>query len=95
MDIQHYMQTLGRQARAASRVLAAASTAAKNAALIAMAAEIHARRADLLAANAQDLDAARAAGLEPALVDRLTLDENNKGFDLMHAGESIRSVVVY
>ncbi len=32
MDIQHYMQTLGRQARAASRVLAAASTAAKNAA---------------------------------------------------------------
>ena len=38
MDIQHYMQTLGRQARAASRVLAAASTAAKNAALLAMAA---------------------------------------------------------
>ena len=61
MDIQHYMQTLGRQARAASRVLAAASTAAKNAALIAMAAEIRARRAELLAANAQDLDAARAS----------------------------------
>ena len=43
MDIQHYMQTLGRQARAASRVLAAASTAAKNAALIAMAGELHDR----------------------------------------------------
>ncbi|MHB1375486.1 MAG: gamma-glutamyl-phosphate reductase, partial [Thauera sp.] len=64
MDIQHYMQTLGRQARAASRVLAAASTAAKNAALIAMAAEIRAHRAELLAANARDLDEARAAGLE-------------------------------
>ncbi|HNF78301.1 MAG TPA: glutamate-5-semialdehyde dehydrogenase [Thauera aminoaromatica] len=84
MDIQHYMQTLGRQARAASRVLAAASTAAKNAALIAMAAEIRARRAELLAANAQDLDEARAAGLEPALIDRLTLDE--KGIESMAAG---------
>ena len=84
MDIQHYMQTLGRQARAASRVLAAASTAAKNAALLAMAAEIRARRAELLAANAQDLDAARAAGLEPALIDRLTLDE--KGVEAMAAG---------
>ncbi len=84
MDIPHYMQTLGRQARAASRVLAAASTAAKNGALIAMAGEIRARRAELLAANAQDLDAARAAGLDPALIDRLTLDE--KGIDAMAAG---------
>ena len=49
MDIQHYMQTLGRQARAASRIVAAASTEAKNAALIAMAGEIRARRAELLA----------------------------------------------
>ncbi len=49
-----------------------------------MAAEIRARRAELLAANAQDLDAARAAGLEPALIDRLTLDE--KGIEAMAAG---------
>ncbi len=34
MDIQHYMQTLGRQARTASRIVAAASTEAKNAALL-------------------------------------------------------------
>ena len=74
MDIQHYMQTLGRQARAASRVLAAASTAAKNAALTAMAAEIRARRAELLAANARDLEAARARGTGGAMLDRLTLD---------------------
>ncbi|ENO89735.1 glutamate-5-semialdehyde dehydrogenase [Thauera linaloolentis] len=84
MDIQNYMQTLGRQARAASRVLAAASTATKNAALLAMAAEIRARSGELLAANAQDLDGARAAGLEPALIDRLTLTE--KGVEAMAIG---------
>ncbi|HNR60011.1 MAG TPA: gamma-glutamyl-phosphate reductase, partial [Thauera sp.] len=84
MDIQHYMQTLGRQARAASRVLAAASTEAKNAALLAMATEIRARRAELLAANAQDLAEARVAGLEPALIDRLTL--NDKGVEAMAVG---------
>ena len=84
MDIQDYMQTLGRQARAASRVLAAASTAVKNAALTAMAAEIRARRDELLAANARDLAEARAAGLEPALIDRLTLTD--KGVEAMAVG---------
>ena len=63
MDIQHYMQTLGRQARAASRIIAAASTEAKNAALLAMATEVRARLAELLAANARDLEAGRAAGI--------------------------------
>ncbi|PTD96808.1 glutamate-5-semialdehyde dehydrogenase [Pseudothauera lacus] len=84
MDIQHYMHTLGRQARAASRQLAAASTAAKDAALLAMAAEIRARRDELLAANARDLDEARAAGLDAALLDRLTLSD--KGVEAMAAG---------
>lgn len=84
MDIQQYMQQIGRQARAASRQLAAASTAAKNDALRAMAAEIRQRRTELLAANAQDLADARAAGLEPALLDRLELDE--KGIETMAFG---------
>ncbi|THF61578.1 glutamate-5-semialdehyde dehydrogenase [Pseudothauera rhizosphaerae] len=84
MDIQHYMHTLGRQARAASRTVAAASTEAKNAALQAMAVEIRARREALLAANARDLEEARAAGLEAALIDRLTLGE--KGIEAMAAG---------
>ncbi|NMF97555.1 glutamate-5-semialdehyde dehydrogenase [Aromatoleum toluolicum] len=84
MNIQDYMQTLGRQARAASRQLASASTADKNAALCAMAAAIRDRREELLAANARDLEEARAAGLEPAMIDRLTL--NAKGIEAMAQG---------
>ncbi|MDX5446230.1 MAG: glutamate-5-semialdehyde dehydrogenase [Zoogloeaceae bacterium] len=84
MNTAQYMQDLGRQARAASRIVAAASTGTKNAALAAMAAAIRDQRETLLAANARDLDAARAAGLEPALVDRLTLTA--KGVEAMAAG---------
>ena len=84
MNIQEYMQTLGRQARAASRQLASTSTADKNAALCAMAAAIRDRREELLAANARDLEEARAAGLEPAMIDRLTL--NAKGIEAMAQG---------
>jgi len=84
MDIQHLMHTLGRQAREASRVLAAASTEAKNTALIAMAEEIRRQRDALVAANARDLALARQAGLEPAMLDRLSLNE--KGVEAMAAG---------
>jgi glutamate-5-semialdehyde dehydrogenase len=84
MNIAEYMQDLGRQARRASRLVAAASTAAKNTALLSMAGAIRARRENLLAANARDLEAARAAGLEPALIDRLTLTD--KGIEAMAAG---------
>ena len=84
MNTAQYMQDLGRQARAASRIVAAASTGTKDAALAAMATAIRDQRETLLAANARDLDAARAAGLEPALVDRLTLTA--KGVEAMAAG---------
>ncbi|MCL1825835.1 MAG: glutamate-5-semialdehyde dehydrogenase [Betaproteobacteria bacterium] len=84
MDIQHVMHTLGRQAREASRVLAAASTEAKNAALIATAEEIRRQRDTLITANAKDLALARQAGLESAMLDRLTLNE--KGIEAMAAG---------
>jgi glutamate-5-semialdehyde dehydrogenase len=73
MDVKHYMETLGRQARAASRAMAKASTAAKNAALLAMAADIRARRDELLAANAADVAEAKANGLDAAMLDRLTI----------------------
>jgi glutamate-5-semialdehyde dehydrogenase len=73
MDVKHYMETLGTAARTASREMAKASTAAKNAALLAMAADIRSRRDELLAANAEDVAEARANGLEPAMLDRLTI----------------------
>jgi glutamate-5-semialdehyde dehydrogenase len=73
MDVKNYMHQVGRQARAASRLMAAASTEAKNSALVRMAAKIRARADGLLAANARDLEQARADGLDAALIDRLTL----------------------
>lgn len=75
MDIQQTMMEIGRRAREASRAAARADTHQKNAALRAIAAAIRRDAAALLAANAEDLAAARAAGLEAALLDRLTLTE--------------------
>ena len=84
MDIKHYMQTVGRQARAASRRLAGATTAEKNAALLHIAAAIRRESAALVAANQEDLAAARAAGLDTAMLDRLTLSA--KGVESMAEG---------
>ena len=69
------MHDLGLRARQAARVLALAPTAQKNEALAAMAQECRARRADILAANSQDLAEARASGAGAAFVDRLALDD--------------------
>ena len=75
-DIKAYMQQVGQQARAASRVMAQADTAAKNRALEAIAAAILSGSAQLIAENARDVAAARANGLDAASIDRLTLTEN-------------------
>lgn len=75
MDIDAYMLSVGEAAKSASSVIAAASTQQKNQALLAIAGELDARRAELIAANQQDLDRAAANGLEPALLDRLVLSE--------------------
>ena len=83
-DIPAYMQDLGRRARAASRLLARADSAAKNRALAAIAAALRADSAALLAANAKDVAAARAAGKDAAFVDRLTLSP--KTIESMAAG---------
>ena len=72
-DVAAYMSELGAAARAASRVLTAADTATKNAALHAIAADLDAHRTVLLDANRKDLNAGAARGLEPALLDRLEL----------------------
>jgi len=72
-DIEAYMMELGRQARVSSRVIAKASTAQKNAALLLMAEAIEARRAPIAAANELDLAAGKAKGLDEAMLDRLAL----------------------
>ncbi len=75
MDIKHYMNEVGQRARKASRAMAKADTGAKNQALALIATAIR-RDADALrAANQKDLEAARANGLAPALLDRLTLSD--------------------
>jgi len=73
MNIKDYMQTLGRKAREASRVVAAADTGTKNAALLAIAEQLAQSRALLAAENAIDMEKGREAGLDAALLDRLEL----------------------
>jgi glutamate-5-semialdehyde dehydrogenase len=75
MDIQSYMVGIGRQAKAASRLVAKADAATKNKALSLTADAIERDVARLVEANARDLESAHAKALEPALIDRLTLNE--------------------
>ena len=72
-DIQTLMHTLGQQARSASTLMAAASTAAKNNALLKLAALLRENTAFLAAENAKDIAAAIANNLSEPLVDRLKL----------------------
>ena len=73
-DLPSTIAHMGTLARAAARVLAAAPVAARNAALRALARRLREGADALAQANRIDVDAARAAGLAPALVDRLKLD---------------------
>ena len=74
-SIQQYMQTLGQTARTASRAMARANTATKNAALRQMAVLIEQQADVLKAENTKDLEQARAKGLDAAFIDRLTLSD--------------------
>lgn len=67
---------MGKQARASAHALTKLSTERKNAILLAMADAVVAREAEILAANRQDLAAADALGLTPAMKDRLRLDHD-------------------
>lgn len=73
LDLHALMEQTGKAARAGGRALAAAPTEVKNRALAALAALIGENEAEILRANAEDVAAAKAAGLAPAFVDRLTV----------------------
>ena len=75
MSLHEDMLLLGDRAVAAARALARLHSRRKNTLLEAMAAELDAQRAVILQANAEDLAAARQAGLSPALLDRLQLTD--------------------
>jgi glutamate-5-semialdehyde dehydrogenase len=74
-DIKQYMQQVGINARAASRLMAMADTATKNRALIAIAEAILSSRAQLIAENAKDLSNAKNNGLDAASLDRLSIND--------------------
>ncbi len=83
------IRQLAEQARAASLKLAVASSEAKNRALLALAEKIVSATPSLIAANARDLEAGRAAGLSAAMLDRLTLDEKR----IAQMAQGVREIV--
>jgi len=90
-DIAAAMDEIGRRARAAARALALAPAEQKNRALGAMAAAVRAQTSLILAANAEDVAEARAAGVTGAFLDRLALDTSR--VDAIAAGiDAVRSL---
>ncbi|MBA2056686.1 glutamate-5-semialdehyde dehydrogenase [Psychrobacter cryohalolentis] len=83
-DVTAYMQNVGKEARAASRALAAANTGDKNAALMAIHDVLKNAKQDILAANKVDMDNGQKNELDAALLDRLEL--NDARFDGMLQG---------
>ena len=76
VDARRLVADMARAARGAMQALGQSSGEARNAALAAAAAEIRARKAGILAANARDMQGADAKGLTAALRDRLLLDDD-------------------
>jgi|TARA_B110000971_G_scaffold220961_1_gene266248 glutamate-5-semialdehyde dehydrogenase len=83
-NIKSYMQGVGRAARDASRVIGAASSATKSAALKAIAEAVDRARQDIKQANVQDMQAAQKNAIDQPLIERLFLDD--KGIDQMIEG---------
>lgn len=84
MNVKEYMLGLGKQAREASQQMLLASTADKNNALLAIADVLDQQRVEIKRENARDLTAGKDNGLDPALLDRLEL--NDARFDSMIEG---------
>ena len=75
MSVEQLVKDICTRARVAARELAVATTDQKNQALLEMARLLDEQKAELQKANAQDVEAAKAAGMSAALVDRLTLSD--------------------
>lgn len=78
-SVSELMIEAGQKARAASRRMAAASTADKNKALLRLAELLEAKKEDIFAANEQDLVRAKNNGLKESFVDRLRVTEKVLG----------------
>ena len=76
MDVAELIHSMAVKARAAAGEMRKLSTAQKNALLLAIADRLEADKAVIVAANAEDVAAAKANGLSPAMVDRLTLTDS-------------------
>jgi glutamate-5-semialdehyde dehydrogenase len=83
-SLPRVMDGLGRHARDAARILAMSSGDVRNSALHAASAELRSRRAEILEANATDMQKASERGLSAAMLDRLMLDEGR--IEAMAAG---------
>jgi glutamate-5-semialdehyde dehydrogenase len=90
-DVASIMNGIGRNAKSAARVLASASTDAKNRALEAMAVAMIASKDSILAANAEDLKGIEGKGLLPSFIDRLTLTEKS----IAGMAEALREIAAF
>src|SRR5271163_4552857 len=89
LRLSDLLEQMGRQAAAASRVLAQATTAEKNEALLAIARRIEQETPSILAANEADVKAGAANGLSSAMLDRARLDPKR----IQTIAKSVREVV--
>jgi glutamate-5-semialdehyde dehydrogenase len=89
LSLSEVLEQIGQRAAAASRVLAQATTAEKNEALLAIARRIEQETETILTANAADLRAGSARGLSSAMLDRARLDPKR----IHTIAQSVREVV--
>jgi glutamate-5-semialdehyde dehydrogenase len=89
LSLSKLLEQIGQQAASSSRILAQATTAEKNAALLAIASRIEQSAQTILAANEADLGAGSKSGLSPAMLDRARLDAKR----IQKIADSVREVV--
>ena len=89
LSLSELLEQIGQQAASSSRILARATTAEKNAALLAIAHRIEQSATTILAANEADLEAGSKSGLSSAMLDRARLDARR----IQTIANSVREVV--